>query len=70
MTSDTKMPQFEPGAPPGFKPGPLGQKAIALPLAPPPRPVALVLIWPNYVIRYVSLFSGLRIVLLCYDEKE
>ena len=29
--------RFEPGEPPGFEPRPLEQKAIALPLAPPPR---------------------------------
>ena len=37
MTSETKKPRFVPGATPGFEPGPLGQKAIALLLAPPPR---------------------------------
>ena len=36
-----KKPRFEPRAPPGFEPGPLGQNAVALPLAPPPRPKAL-----------------------------
>ena len=58
-TSEIKKPRFEPGAPLGFEPGPLGQKAIALPLAPPPRPVVDKLtsyfqnhlgIWPKYFI--------------------
>ena len=33
-----EKPRFKPEAPPGFKPGPLRQNAIALPLAPPPLP--------------------------------
>ena len=31
-------PSFVPGVPPGFKPGLLGQNAVALPLEPPPQP--------------------------------
>ena len=43
-TSEMKKPRFKPRLPPGLDPGPLGQNAIALPLAPPPLPSRITVI--------------------------
>ena len=43
-----KKPSFKPKAQPGFKPGPLGQNAVVLPLASPPIPLAVCYVFARF----------------------